>query len=380
MKNIYLDYAATTPVDPAVMAAMQPYFTDVFGNASSPHGFGQRARQAMENARDTIASFIGAQSAEIVFTSSATEASNFAIFGMAEALKDRGKHIVVSAIEHHAVLEPIEQLAKRGYEVTVVPVSTDEGLIDPQTVRDIVRDDTVLIAAMHASNEIGAIQPIAEIGTMAREKNIPFLVDAVQTVGHIPVNVNELKCDLLTLSAHKCYGPKGIGSLYIRSGVKPCKYLWGGDQERERRASTQNVPGIVGLGKAIELCQEKMSDDALIQTNLRDQLIDKILTIGDVKLNGHRRNRLPNNVNVSLAGIKGEDLITALDMDGFAVSMGSACTSGALEPSHVLRAIGRSQEEAFGSLRITLGRSTTENDIARFLKSFQQKITALRGI
>lgn len=379
MKKIYLDYAATTPVDARVVESMKPFWSEVFGNASSPHGFGQQARQAMEQAREMIAGFIGAQASEIVFTGSATEASNFAIFGLAAALKERGQHLVISAIEHHAVLEPVEQLVKQGYEVTVVPVSSETGLVDPQTVAEALRDDTILVAVMHASNEIGSIQPVHDIGAITRERDIPFLVDAVQTLGHIPVNVNEIKCDVLTMAAHKLYGPKGVGALYIRSGLKPQKMIWGGDQERERRASTQHVPGIVGFGEAVEWCKQEMFQDAQRQTQWRDQLIQELLYIDGVVLNGDAQERLPNNVNVSIDGVKGEDLVTALDMEGIAVSMGSACTSGALEPSHVLRAIGRSRDQAFSSLRITFGRQNVDEDVHTCLSVLKDKIATLRN-
>nr|MBP7216978.1 cysteine desulfurase NifS [Candidatus Omnitrophota bacterium] len=363
MKKIYFDYAATTPTDPEVIKAMEPFWFERFGNPSSIHAYGQEAKKGMEDARETLATFIGARSDEIVFTSGGTEADNYAIIGVARALEQKGKHIITSAIEHHAVSEPCKFLEKYGFTVTTVGVDK-QGLVDPQAVKDAITDKTILISIMHANNEIGTIQPIADIGLIAKEKGIYFHTDAVQTVGHIPVNVQELNVDLLSLAAHKFYGPKGVGALYVRKGTRLETFLRGGDQEKGRRASTHNTPGIVGLGKAIELCKERMADEAKFQSALRDKIIKGIESyIPEVYLNGHRTSRLPNNVNFSIQYIEGESILLNLDMIGIAASTGSACTSTSLEPSHVLLAIGLSHEIAHGSLRITLGRWTKPEDI-----------------
>ena len=363
MERIYLDYAATTPCDPQVLEAMKPYFCEKFGNPSSIHSFGQEAKKAMEEARQGLADFLGARPEEIVFTSGGTESNNFAIFGAASALEKKGNHIITSQIEHHATFEPCRILEKRGYALTYVKVDKN-GLIDPDEVKKAITDKTVLISIMHANNEIGVIEPIAEIGKIAKEKGVTFHTDAVQTVGHISTNVNELNVDLLSLSAHKFYGPKGVGALYIRKGTRMNRFLHGGDQEKGRRASTSNVSGIVGLGKAIELCREKMVNEASFQIGLRDTLIKGLMSkIDKSRLNGHPSARLPNNANISFEYIEGESILLNLDMLGIAASTGSACTSSSLEPSHVLLAIGLPHEIAHGSLRFTLGRWTKKSDI-----------------
>jgi cysteine desulfurase len=379
MQRIYLDYASTTPVDPEVIKAVTPYFREAFGNASSPHALGREAQKALEESRECLARFIGAKAEEIVFNSGATEANNHAVIGTARARKNKGRHIIVSSIEHHSVLEPVEYLKNNeGYEVTYVKASAD-GLIDPQDIQKALKDTTVLIAVMYASNEIGTIQPVSEIGMIAQTHKIPFLVDAVQAVGHIPVNVEDLKADMLSLSAHKFYGPKGIGALYIRKGTKISSYLLGGDQERGRRASTQNVAGAVGLAKALEICGKRMPDEERFQAKLRNQLFEEIpKTIDGVRINGHRTRRLPNNAHFSFEKLQGESLLMGLDMANIAASMGSACTSGALEPSHVLRAIGLSDELAYGALRITLGRWTTQREIDHFLEQLVRIVRSLR--
>lgn len=380
MKQIYLDYAATTPTDPEVIKAMQPYFFDKFGNPSSIHTFGQEAKKAIEDSRERLASFLGAKPEEIVFTSGGTESNNFAIEGVAYALEKKGNHIVITAIEHHAVTEPCKFLEKRGFKVTYVGVDK-YGLVNPEDIKKAITDKTILISAMHANNEIGTIQPIAQIGKIAKEKAIYFHTDAVQTVGHIPVNVDDLNADLLSLSAHKFYGPKGVGALYIRRGTRIECFLHGGDQERGRRASTHNTPGIVGLGKAIELCQDKMEQEAKLQVLWRDRLIKEIQDkIPAVYLNGHSALRLPNNVNVSIKYIEGESILLNLDLLGIAASTGSACTSTSLEPSHVLLAIGLSHEIAHGSLRLTLGRWTKEEDIDYLLEHLPQIVEKLRSM
>lgn len=378
MKRIYLDYAATTPCDPQVYEAMQPYFFDKFGNPSSIHSFGQEAKKAIEDSRKTLADFLGADPSEIIFTSGGTESNNFAIEGVAFANQSKGNHIIISAIEHHAVTEPVKFLEKHGFEVTHVKVDKF-GLVNPSDIKKTIMDKTILISVMHANNEIGTIQPIAEIGKIAKELGIYFHSDAVQTVGHIPVNVNDLNVDLLSLSAHKFYGPKGVGALYIRKGTRLMRFLHGGDQERGRRASTHNTPGIVGLAKAIELCQDKMEEEAKFQTQLRDRLIKEIPNkISEVYLNGHPTQRLPNNVNFSIKYIEGESILLNLDMLGIAASTGSACTSTSLEPSHVLLAIGLSHEIAHGSLRLTLGRWNKEEDIDYLLEHLPKVVEKLR--
>ncbi|MDD5045109.1 MAG: cysteine desulfurase NifS [Candidatus Omnitrophica bacterium] len=378
MKRIYFDYAATAPTDPEVLKAMQPYFTEKFGNPSSIHSFGQEAKKGIEDAREILANFIGASPDEIIFTSGGTESDNFALEGVAYALKAKGNHIITSAIEHHAITEVAKFMEKHDFKVTLVGVDK-YGMVNPDDIRKAITDKTILISVMHANNEIGTIQPIAEIGKIAKEKGIAFHTDAVQTIGHIPVNVNDLGVDLLSLSAHKFYGPKGVGALYVRKGTRINRFLHGGDQEKGRRASTQNTPGIVGLGKAIEICKLKMSEETALQSKWRDRLIKEIpARIPDVLLNGHPTSRLPNNVNFSIKYVEGESMILHLDMLGVAVSTGSACTSGSLEPSHVLLATGLTHELAHGSVRITLGRYNTDSEIDYFLNNFPQIVENLR--
>ena len=378
MKRIYFDYAATTPTDPEVLKAMEPYFTEKFGNPSSIHSFGQEAKKGIEDARETLADFIGAHPDEIVFTSGGTESDNFALEGVAFALRSKGNHIITSAIEHHAVSEVAKFMEKCDFKVTFVGVDK-YGMVNPEDIKKAITDKTILISVMHANNEIGTIQPIAEIGKIAKEKGIYFHTDAVQTVGHIPVNVNDLNVDLLSLAAHKFYGPKGVGALYIRKGTRINRFLHGGDQEKGRRASTHNTTGIVGLGKAIELCKAKMNEEAAQQTKWRDRLIKEIPErIPEVLLNGHPTQRLPNNINFSIKYIEGESMILHLDMLGIAISTGSACTSGSLEPSHVLLATGLTHELAHGSLRITLGRWNTDSEIDYFLDNLPKIVENLR--
>jgi len=379
MKNIYFDYASTTPVDPGVIQAMEPYFYDKFGNVSSSHAFGQEANKALEESREILAKFIGAKSEEVIFTSGATEANNHTIIGIARSLKSKGNHIIVSSIEHPSVLAPVEYLVKEeGFQVTYIGVN-EYGRVDPQTIKEAITGQTILISVMYASNEIGTIQPVAEIGKIAKQNNIYFHVDAVQAIGHIPVNVDEIGADLLSLSAHKFYGPKGIGALYIRKGVDITSLLVGGDQERGRRASTQNVAGAVGLSRAIEICRDNMEEEMCVQSQWRDKLFEEIpKRIEGVVINGHRIQRLPNNAHFSFEKIQGEALLMSLDMDGFAASMGSACHSGAMEPSHVLRAIGLSDELAFGALRITIGRWTAEQQIDALLNKLTEIVSRLR--
>ncbi|MDD4981488.1 MAG: cysteine desulfurase NifS [Candidatus Omnitrophica bacterium] len=380
MKRVYLDYAATAPCDPEVLKAMEPFFFDKPGNASSMHSFGQEAKKGVEDSREGLASFIGALPDEIVFTSGGTESNNNVILGVAAALSGKGNHIITSAIEHHAVSEPCDYLEKKGFKVTYLKVDKD-GLVYPEDLNKAITDKTILISIMHANNEIGTIQPIKEIGKIARTKGVYFHTDAVQTVGHIPVNVVDLNVDFLSLSAHKFYGPKGVGALYIRKGSRIERLLYGGDQEKGRRASTYNTPGIVGLGKAVELCRKNMDSEIRAQTALRDRMIEEIpKSIPEVKLNGHPDLRLPNNVNFSVKYIEGESMLLSLDMLNIAVSTGSACTSSSLEPSHVLLGIGLDHATAHGSLRITLGRWTEESDIDYFLKHLPKVIEKLRAM
>lgn len=378
MKRIYLDYASTAPVDPAVVVSMQPLLTDNFGNPSSPHFYGQLARKSIEEAREILAKNIGGYPDEIVFTSGGTESNNLAILGVAKSLKDRGNHIIISRTEHHSVIRPVEELRSMGFEVTWLDVDRF-GQVNPNDIEKNITPRTILVAVMHASNEIGTIQPVKEIGAITRAKKVNFLVDAVQTVGHIPVNVNDLNCDLLSFSGHKFYGPKGVGALYIRKGTWISSCLLGGDQERSRRASTHNVAGIVAMSKAFLICQKQMSEELKIQTELRDRLIEMVQrNIDGVFVNGHLTERLPNNAHFSFTGVDGESLLLSLDLHGFCVSMGSACTSGSLTPSHVLTAIGLSDPLALGSLRVTIGRWTTSEETALFVEQLKKSVEQLR--
>ena len=380
MNRIYLDYAATTPTRPEVLEAMLPYFNSRFGNPSSIHSFGQEARGAIEDARDKVASLIGARNEEIVFTSGGTEADNFAITGTAYANERKGNHIITSSIEHHAVIETCKFLERRGARVTYLPVDK-YGLVNPEDVREAITSKTILLSIMHANNEMGTIEPIAEIGEIAKERGVYFHTDAVQTAGHVPVNVNELGVDLLAMSAHKLYGPKGVGALFIRKGTKLVPFMHGGEQERRRRASTEDVPGIVGFGKAVETAQVEMAEEAKRLTLLRDKLIEGLLEqIDRVQLNGHPTKRLPNNVNVSIQFVEGESMLLNLDLEGICASTGSACSSSSLEPSHVLLALGLSHEQAHGSLRFTLGRENAEEDIERVLGVLPGIVTGLRAM
>lgn len=378
MKRIYMDYAATTPTDPEVVRAMLPYLTQVFGNPSSVHTEGQEARRAVEEARSTVARCLGAHPEEIVFTGGGTESDNFALKGVADAKKDKGNHIITSKIEHHAVLEPCRFLEGKGLRVTYLDVD-DRGYVDSEAVRRAITDETILISIMHANNEIGTIQPIAAIGEIARERGIAFHTDAVQTTGHLEVKVDELGVDLLSLSAHKFYGPKGVGALYIRKGTEITPLLHGGEQERRRRASTLNVPGIVALGRALALAEEHREAESSRLAALRDRLIAGITGgIDETFLNGDATSRLPNNVNVSIAGVEGESLVLSLDMAGIACSTGSACTAQALEPSHVLTGIGLSNELAHGTLRFTVGKYTTDADVDQVLAVLPGIVARLR--
>jgi cysteine desulfurase len=380
MKKIYLDYAATTPTHPDVVAAMKPYFNKHFGNPSSLHSFGQEGRIAVEEVRIRIADLLGAKNDEIVFTSGGTEADNFALEGIAFANEHKGNHIITSSIEHHAVLECCRFLERHGFKVTYLPVDKF-GLINPDDVRKTITDKTILVSIMHANNEIGTIEPISEIGKIVREKGIYFHTDAVQSFGHIPVNVEQLNVDLLSISAHKVYGPKGIGALYIRKGTRIESFLHGGDQERKRRASTENVPGIVGFGKAVEIIEAEMEEEAKRVETLRNKLVDGVTAkIDNLVLNGHPEKRLPNNINFGIDFVEGEALLVSLNMKGIAVSTGSACSSASLTPSHVLSAIGLAPEKAHGSIRFSLGKWTTEKEIDYVLKTLPKVVSRLRSM
>lgn len=380
MKRIYLDYAATTPTHPEVVEAMLPYWGQVFGNPSSLHCHGQEAKAAMEEAREKIAAFIGAQGEEIVFTSGGTEANNLAIKGIGYANESKGNHIITTAIEHHSLIEPCEFLARRGFEVTCLPVD-GYGSVDPEEVGKAITDKTIMVSVMHANNEVGTIEPIKEIAEIAHSRGIYFHTDAVQTVGHIPIDVNELGVDLLTISAHKLYGPKGVGALYIRGGTRITSFIHGGGQERTRRAGTENIPGIVGFGKAMEIAGAGMAKETKRLLPLRDKLIKGFFErIDNICLNGHPTQRLPNNVNVSIDFVEGESMLISLDLEGVAASSGSACSSGSAKPSHVLLALGLPPEQAFGSLRFTLGRETVEEDIDRVLEILPQIVVRLRSM
>jgi len=380
MRRIYLDHAATTPTHPEVVKAMLPYLTDAFGNPSTIYSYGQEAKGAIEEARAKVAEFIGARGEEIIFTSGGTEADDFALKGVAYANEHKGDHIITTSIEHHAVVESCKFLERRGFKVTYLPVD-GHGLVDPDDVRKAITDKTILISVMHASNEVGTIEPIGEIGKIAKEAGICFHTDAVQTVGHIPVNVDELKVDLLSISGHKFYGPKGAGALYVRKGTKLLSLVHGGEQERGRRAGTENVPAIVGLGKAVELAGQEMGKEAERLAYLRDKLIEGLgEKIDHIRLNGHPAKRLPNNVNVSVDFVEGESILLNLDLEGICASTGSACSSSSLEPSHVLLALGLAPEQAHGSLRFTVGRENTEEDMERVLEVLPGIVAKLRAM
>ncbi len=377
MKRIYLDHGATTPVDDRVVETMMPFFTQKFGNASSLHSFGIEARRAVEDARAEVAKLLNAQIEEIIFTSGGTESDNLALTGIAMANREKGKHIITSSIEHHAVLDTCKHLEELGFRVTYLPVDRT-GLIKIEDVEKAVSKDTILISIMHANNEIGTIEPIAEIGRLARKKGIYFHTDAVQSAGKIEVDVKDFSVDLLSISSHKIYGPKGTGALYIREGTKIKPIIYGGGHERRLRSGTENVPGIVGFGRACNIAREELHSQYRHLISKRDRLIQGLLKIPDTGLNGHRFKRLPNNVNCSFSYIEGESLVLMLDELGIAASTGSACSSKSLEPSHVLRAIGLSPIEAHGSLRLTLGRTNTIENINYVLKVLPEAIEKLR--
>lgn len=381
MKNmIYLDNAATTRTAPEVVEAMLPYFTEYYGNASTVYRFGEKSREAVTEARDTIASMIGAKTEEIYFTAGGSESDNWAIKATAEAYGNKGKHIITSKIEHHAVLHTCEYLEKQGYDITYLDVD-ENGLISLEELEAAIRPDTILITVMFANNEIGTIEPVAEIGRIAHAHGIFFHTDAVQAFGQIPIDVDEMNIDMLSASAHKMNGPKGIGLLYIRKGIKIRSFIHGGAQERKRRAGTENVPGIAGFGKAAEIAAASMEERMERESSLRDYLIKRVEEeIPYARLNGDRRKRLPNNVNFCFRFIEGESLLIKLDMEGICASSGSACTSGSLDPSHVLLAIGLPHEIAHGSLRLTLGVDTTKEEIDRTVDTLKGIVAYLRDL
>jgi len=380
MRRIYLDHAATTPTRPDVVEAMLPYFTDAFGNPSSIYSYGQEARGAVEEARAKVAELIGARSEEIIFTSGGTEADNYTLKGVAYANEHKGNHIITTSIEHNAVLEVCRFLGSRGFKITYLPVD-EYGLVDPDDVKRAITGKTILVSIMHANNEVGTIEPVEEIGKIAREAGVYFHTDAVQTVGHIPVNVDALKVDLLAVSAHKFYGPKGVGALYVREGTNLVPFIHGGGQEKKHRAGTENVPAIVGLGKAVEFAGREMDKEAERQAYLRDKLIKGLVEkIDHIRLNGHPTKRLPNNVNVIVDFVEGESLLLSLDSEGICASTGSACGMASPEPSHVLLALGVPPEQAHGSLRFTLGRENTETDVERVLEVLPGIVARLRAM
>jgi cysteine desulfurase len=383
--RVYLDYNATTPVDPAVFEAMTPYLAENFGNAGSIHSSGQRARSAVDAARESVAALVGAKSSEIVFTSGGTEADNLAIVGMVEGALSAGnsvrrQHVITSTIEHHAVLNTCQELEKRGVEVSYVPVSA-QGVIDPADLRRALRPETRLITVMHTNNELGTIQPIEEIGQIAKEAGVCFHCDAVQSAGKLPLDVGRLGVDLLSISAHKIYGPKGTGALYVRSGVSIEPLFHGGHAERDRRAGTENVPGIVGMGQAAELAREHLAADSGRIRALRDRLEKALLEkIPAARANGDRTRRVPNTANFTFSSAGGEALVIALDLQGVECSSGAACSSGSVEPSHVLTAIGLSDDEARSSIRISLGRPTTAAEIDQAIRVIPGVVERLRAL
>lgn len=377
-RQIYLDNAATTAVLPEVVDAMLPYFTVSYGNPSSLYEFGQSTKAAISDARARIAAHINAQPADIYITSCGTESDNWALKATADAYKDKGRHIITSAIEHHAISHSAEWLEQRGFEVSYLPVDA-EGLVSPASLEAAIREDTILVSIIHGNNEIGTVQPIQELAAIAHAHGLLFHTDAVQSLAHLPIDVEELGVDMLSASAHKFHGPKGIGFLYIRKGVKTRSFLHGGAQERKRRAGTENVPYIIGMAAALDICMARLDERIAHQLQLRDHLIDRVLAeVQHVRLNGHRTKRLPNNANFSFEFIEGESLLLSLEQKGVLGSSGSACASGSLDPSHVLLAIGLPHEIAHGSLRLTVGEETTLADIDYTIEAIKEVVSNLR--
>lgn len=375
---IYLDHAATTATKQEVLNEMLPYFGEIYGNPSSVYGFSQKSKAVISSCRDKLAQTIGAKSNEIYFTAGGSESDNWALKATAEVYKEKGKHIITTKIEHHAILHTAKYLEQQGFDVTYIDVD-ENGIVKLQDLQNAIRPDTILISVMFANNEIGTIEPIKEIGKIAKENHILFHTDAVQAYGQIPIDVDDLNIDMLSVSGHKINGPKGIGFLYIRTGIKIRSFIHGGGQERARRAGTENVPGIVGLAKASEIAINTMDERTKKEIQLRDYLIKRLLSeIPYSRLNGHREKRLPNNVNVSFQFIEGESMLIMLDMKGVCASSGSACTSGSLDPSHVLLAIGLPHEIAHGSLRLTLGEENTKEEIDYVVENIKQIVERLR--
>jgi cysteine desulfurase len=381
MRQVYLDNNATTMMRPEVLEAMLPYFKDIYGNASSIHAFGRAARNGVDKAREQVAEMLGAASMEeVIFTSGGTEADNFAIKGVAKALKAKGDHIITSQVEHHAVLNTCKFLEKEGFKVTYLPVDKD-CMVDPQAVKNAITDKTILISIMFANNEVGSIEPVDEIGKIAKEKGVYFHTDAVQAAGKIPFSLKDLNVDLASISGHKIHGPKGVGALYIRKGTKITPMVHGGHHEHSKRAGTENVAGLVGLGMASELAKKEVVEEARILTGLRDYLYNGIISkIKFVTLNGHPTKRLPNTLNVRFKYLEGESIILNLDMEGIAVSTGSACTSGSLEPSHVLTAMGVDAGETQGSIRFSLSKYNTKEDMDYVIEVLPPIISRLRDM
>jgi cysteine desulfurase len=379
MENIYLDYAASTPVDPLVVNEMSLYYNDIYGNPSSIHQQGQSAREAIDEARDKVARLIGAKSTEIIFTSGGSESNNLALKGIALAQKDKGNHIITSNIEHPSVANTCKSLETSGFRVTLIPVD-EYGMVNPDDVKKAITPRTILISIMHANNEIGTIQPLSEISAIARDAGVYLHADAVQTTGHIEVDVEKMGIDMLSISAHKLYGPKGVGALYLRNGVNIIPLIHGGGQENEYRSGTENIAGIAGFGKAAELAKEELVDEIKREIGLRNYLIHELSNrIDNVKLNGHPEKRLPNNSNISIDGINSADLLLSLDSQGIYISTGSACIALESEPSHILTAIGLSPAMARSALRLTIGRWTTRQQIDRVIEILPGLVTRLRA-
>jgi len=380
LRRIYLDHSATTPVRPEVVQAISEYMLEKYGNASSVHSFGREAREGTDEGRERLARLIGASPSDIIFTSGGTESDNLAVKGLAEAYASKGKHIITSQIEHHALLHTCEYLEKHGARVTYLPVD-QYGSVDPEDVRKAIAPDTILVSIMMANNEIGTIQDVAEIGRICQKSGVLFHSDAVQALGQLPIDVRKLGIDLMSVSSHKIYGPKGIGALYIRKGIRIASQAHGGHHERGKRAGTENVPGIVGFGLAAELARVEFDERVKHYSLVRDRLMDGIMArIPEVRLNGHRTKRLPNNCNISVLYVEGESMLLNLDMKGIAASSGSACTSGSLDPSHVLMACGLKHEEAHGSLRMTVGTQTTTEDIDYVVAELPPIVERLRAM
>ena len=380
-RYVYMDHSATTAVDKSVLEAMLPFFSDKFGNPNSIHSLGRESRKAVDAARGKVASLIGADPGEIIFTGGGSEADNLAIKGAAFSHRDKGRHIITTAVEHHAVLDAFEWLHKEGFDVTVLPVD-ETGMVGIQDLEAAIRDDTILVSMMFANNEVGTIQPVAEASSLCRERGIIFHVDGVQAVGHIPVDVRDLGIDMLTMSAHKMYGPKGVGGLYIRKGVRLEPIIHGGGQERGLRSGTENTAGLVGFGAAADLAAKRLSDGSIDEeSRLRNLLLDSVAgPIEEIFVTGHRTKRLPFHASICVGSLEGESMLLRLDAAGIGASSGSACTSGSLEPSYVLLAMGLSHETAHGSLRLTLGKDTTEEDIVYVAENLKRTVTELRAL